>query len=69
MKTIYIGLGSNIGDRAAHLADARRRMQDCRLRITRTSRIYETAPRDVTNQPWFLNQVVETTNRNIFPAN
>ena len=27
--------------------------------ISRASSIFETAPRDITNQPWFLNQVVE----------
>jgi 2-amino-4-hydroxy-6-hydroxymethyldihydropteridine diphosphokinase len=29
------------------------------VRILRTSSIWETAPRDVLDQPWFLNQVVE----------
>ncbi|HSR07384.1 MAG TPA: 2-amino-4-hydroxy-6-hydroxymethyldihydropteridine diphosphokinase, partial [Bryobacteraceae bacterium] len=35
-------------------------------RLTRASSIYETAPRDIVDQPWFLNQVVaaETT---LFP--
>ena len=59
MKTVYIGLGSNLGDRAANLAEARRRMQDVEISISRASSIFETAPRDITNQPWFLNQVVE----------
>jgi 2-amino-4-hydroxy-6-hydroxymethyldihydropteridine diphosphokinase len=27
--------------------------------VLRASSIYETAPRDVTDQPWFLNQVIE----------
>jgi 2-amino-4-hydroxy-6-hydroxymethyldihydropteridine diphosphokinase len=61
VNTVYIGLGSNLGDRAAQLAEALTRMQEQEIAITRTSRIYETAPRDVTNQPWFLNQVVEAT--------
>jgi len=36
------------------------------VRLTRASSIYETAPRDIVDQPWFLNQVVaaETT---LFP--
>ena len=29
------------------------------MRILRTSSIWETEPRDVRDQPWFLNQVVE----------
>lgn len=61
MKTVYIGLGSNLGDRAAHLGEARRRMEELGIRIARASGIYETAPRDVADQPWFLNQVVEAT--------
>jgi 2-amino-4-hydroxy-6-hydroxymethyldihydropteridine diphosphokinase len=60
LKTVYIGLGSNIGNRAGHLSEARRRLQECELPIVRFSSIYETAPRDFVNQPWFLNQVVET---------
>lgn len=60
MKTVYIGIGSNLGNRAGHLSEARRRMEECELPIVRASSIYETAPRDFTNQPWFLNQVVET---------
>ncbi len=59
MKIVYIGLGSNLGDRAANLAEARRRMQEVAIAISRESSLYETAPRDITDQPWFLNQVVE----------
>jgi 2-amino-4-hydroxy-6-hydroxymethyldihydropteridine diphosphokinase len=29
------------------------------LRLLRASSIFETAPRDVPDQPWFLNQVIE----------
>lgn len=59
MKTAYLGLGSNLGDRQANLADAIRRLAHERLRVTRQSSIWETEPRDVPDQPWFLNQVVE----------
>ena len=59
MKTVYLGLGSNLGDRAANLDVARRRLDAAGLTIARASSIYETAPRDVPDQPWFLNQVVE----------
>lgn len=60
MKTVYIGLGSNIGNRAGQLKEARRRLEECGIHIVRASSIYATAPRDFANQPWFLNQVVET---------
>lgn len=58
MKTVYLGLGSNLGDRAVNLARARE-LLGARLPIARASSLYETAPRDFPDQPWFLNQVVE----------
>ena len=59
MKIAYLGLGSNLGDRSTHLADAIARLGADRVRILRASSIWETEPRDVLDQPWFLNQVVE----------
>jgi 2-amino-4-hydroxy-6-hydroxymethyldihydropteridine diphosphokinase len=59
LKLVYIGLGSNLGDRAANLRAARERIAAPDLRVLRESSIYETAPRDVEDQPWFLNQVIE----------
>ncbi len=59
MKIVYLALGSNIGDRAANLADARERIAESQIKVRRESSIYETAPRDLLDQPWFLNQVIE----------
>ena len=59
MKVAYLGLGSNLGDRHTKLADAVRRLAHERVRVTRQSSVWETAPRDVLDQPFFLNQVVE----------
>lgn len=56
---IYVGLGSNLGDRAGHLLLAVRGMLAAGLRVTRLSSIYETAPVDYLEQPHFLNLVVE----------
>ncbi len=54
----YVGLGSNLGDRAANLAEARRRLSKCG-RIIAASSIYETEPWGVDpGQPDYLNQVV-----------
>lgn len=66
MKTVYIALGSNLGNRVENLLLARERIASPHIRLTRASSIYETAPRDIVDQPWFLNQVVaaETT---LFP--
>ena len=59
MKTVYLGLGSNLGDRREHLSRARALLQSSDLLIARVSSIYETEPRDFPNQPCFLNQVIE----------
>ncbi len=59
MKTAYIALGSNLGDRAKNLRTARERMETRELHVARVSSVYETEPRGFTEQPWFLNQVVE----------
>jgi 2-amino-4-hydroxy-6-hydroxymethyldihydropteridine diphosphokinase len=59
LKIVYIALGSNLGDRAEHLRLAREQIAGPDLRVLRASSIYETAPRDVENQPWFLNQAIE----------
>jgi 2-amino-4-hydroxy-6-hydroxymethyldihydropteridine diphosphokinase len=54
LKTVYLSLGSNLGDREANLRAALERLQPARV-----SRIYETEPVDVRNQPYFLNLVAE----------
>jgi 2-amino-4-hydroxy-6-hydroxymethyldihydropteridine diphosphokinase len=59
LKTIYVSLGSNLGDRDANLRVARERFHTAALRLVRESSIYETEPRDLPGQPWFLNQVIE----------
>ena len=59
MKIAYIALGSNVGDRAENLRVAKEQIEAPDLRVLRASSIYETAPRDVEDQPWFLNQVLE----------
>jgi len=55
----YLGLGSNLGRRERNLSAARRRLRQRGARILRQSRVIETAPWGVTDQPRFLNQVVE----------
>jgi 2-amino-4-hydroxy-6-hydroxymethyldihydropteridine diphosphokinase len=59
LKTVYLGLGSNLGDRRENLGRARALLESPDLKITRASPIYETEPRELLNQPWFLNQVIE----------
>lgn len=55
----YVGLGSNMGDRAANLLLGVRGMLDAGLIVTRLSAIYETEPVDFIDQPHFLNMVAE----------
>jgi 2-amino-4-hydroxy-6-hydroxymethyldihydropteridine diphosphokinase len=59
VKTVYLSLGSNLGDRAANLARAVEELGARGVRVTRQSSIYETEPVDVRGQGWFLNCVVE----------
>jgi len=66
VKTVYLSLGSNIGDRAANLRAAIDRLAAPRLTVQRVSPIYETEPVEYTNQRWFLNLVVEAET-SLFP--
>ena len=66
MKIAYLGLGSNLGDRQANLADAVTRLEAPKLRVLRRSSLWETEPRDMVHQPWFLNQVIEAES-DLFP--
>ena len=56
---VYIALGSNLGAREEYLKSAVRALIKCRVDVTRTASLYSTAPRDVPEQPWFLNTVLE----------
>ena len=55
----FLGLGSNQGDRAEILAQARMLLAGADLILLRASHLYESAPWGVPDQPWFLNQVLE----------
>jgi 2-amino-4-hydroxy-6-hydroxymethyldihydropteridine diphosphokinase len=59
VTTAYLGLGSNLGSRQRNLSAARRKLREKGLRILRQSRVIETEPWGVVDQPKFLNQVIE----------
>ena len=59
IQNAYVGLGSNLGDRAGYLLLAVRGMLDAGLDVIRLSSIYETAPVEYEEQPAFLNMVAE----------
>ncbi|MGQ9778297.1 MAG: 2-amino-4-hydroxy-6-hydroxymethyldihydropteridine diphosphokinase [Bacillota bacterium] len=58
MSIVFLGLGANLGDRAANLAAAREALAPA-VRIRKASRLYESEPVGLRDQPFFLNQVVE----------
>ncbi len=56
---MYVALGSNVGDRAAHLAYARARLAALPgTRLLKQSRVEETAPLGPVPQGAYLNQMV-----------
>jgi 2-amino-4-hydroxy-6-hydroxymethyldihydropteridine diphosphokinase len=59
LKIAYLSLGSNLGEREQALRTAVDRLQSNDFKVRRISSVFETAPQDVPNQPWFLNLVVE----------
>ncbi|MGA8013107.1 MAG: 2-amino-4-hydroxy-6-hydroxymethyldihydropteridine diphosphokinase [Candidatus Acidiferrales bacterium] len=59
MSTVYLSLGSNLGDRAQNIARAIQALGARGVRVTKQSSLYETEPVDVRGGGWFLNGVVE----------
>ena len=58
MKTVYLSLGSNMGDRAQNIARAIEALAQRGVKATRQSSLYETEPIDARGG-WFLNCAVE----------
>jgi 2-amino-4-hydroxy-6-hydroxymethyldihydropteridine diphosphokinase len=56
--TVYLSLGSNLGNRQANLDQALKLMTE-RMRLGKVSSIYDTEPVGMTNQPRFLNLACE----------
>lgn len=55
--SIYLALGSNLGDRRGNLAAALQRLREV-MKIVTVSSVYETEPVGYTDQPRFLNLVL-----------
>lgn len=60
-ETIYLGLGSNLGDRLANLGRAVEELERRGVRLVRSSRVYETDPVGGPEQPDYLNAVIEVS--------
>ena len=63
MHTLFIAVGTNLGERLENITTAITRLAESDIHVTKTSRVYETAPMYVEDQPRFLNMAVmaETT--------
>ncbi|MEZ5425814.1 MAG: 2-amino-4-hydroxy-6-hydroxymethyldihydropteridine diphosphokinase [Pyrinomonadaceae bacterium] len=66
--TAYVGLGSNLGDRAGNLLLAVRGLLEASFEVNKLSAIYETEPFEVEDQPPYLNMVAEIFVTNISPT-
>ena len=58
MTTVYLSLGSNMGDRAENIAQAIAALRQHGMHVTQESSLYETEPLEIREQPWFLNCAV-----------
>jgi 2-amino-4-hydroxy-6-hydroxymethyldihydropteridine diphosphokinase len=56
---VWLALGSNLGDRDGYLEAARAALPGAGVTLVRASRVAETDPVGVRDQPRFLNQVLE----------
>ena len=58
LHTIYLALGSNLGERHEHLREALKRLPP-KVALHKVSSVYETAPVDYQDQPDFLNMACQ----------
>lgn len=59
MKTVYLGIDSNLGDRIGYIQQAVKMLEDNGVVLLETSSFYETEPFGKKDQPWFINTVVK----------
>lgn len=64
----YVGIGSNLGDRAGNLLLAVRGLIEASLEVVKLSSVYETEPIDMDDAPKFLNMVAEVKTGTISPT-
>lgn len=64
VENVFIGLGSNLGDREQHLRAAREKLRShSAIELRQQSALYNTAPVGLLDQPEFLNQVIQIATR------
>ena len=59
MKQVFLSLGSNVGNRVAHIRKAFELLANVGIEIRRVSSFYQTEPVDFLPQRWFVNCVAE----------
>ena len=59
MVRAFLSLGSNLGSRCDYLNNAIEALSRNGVELLQRAGIYETEPLEVTDQPWFLNTVIE----------
>lgn len=59
MNRVYVAFGTNIGDKNKNIEKAIEMMKDRGLKVIKMSQIYKTEPYGYTEQPEFLNGVLE----------
>ena len=58
MSRVFLGIGTNLGNREQNLQEARDALSQ-RMEILKESSVYQTAPWGYLDQPAFLNQVID----------
>ena len=59
MSIVYIGIGSNLGDREENCRQAIKLIEKNGIAVKKQSRMYETEPWGVKDQPKFINMAIE----------
>ncbi len=59
LKSVYLSLGSNLGERAAQIEQALTLLAEAGVAVRRCSALYETEPVGTSAQRWFVNCLVE----------
>jgi 2-amino-4-hydroxy-6-hydroxymethyldihydropteridine diphosphokinase len=68
-RRVFLGLGTNLGDREQNLREAIARLKAAEgVNLLRQSRVYQTEPMHIADQPQFLNMVVEVEVHDEMPA-
>jgi 2-amino-4-hydroxy-6-hydroxymethyldihydropteridine diphosphokinase len=63
MAIVYIGIGSNVGNRETNCRMAIERLNEKGIEVKKTSSMYETEPWGFKDQPKFINMVIEAETR------